>query len=132
MKRARVSAGIGLLILSVIVALASLRAEEANTNLDLKENMRRRAEVIQEVGKLLALGDIKGAADAMKSLPALPRDFQGEQFADAVARFNNRLSEFRSILSGNDPEAALDSFTNFLKQCLGCHTEQDIRTRLVR
>jgi hypothetical protein len=132
MKRARVSAGSGLLILSVILVLASPRAEEANPSLDVKENMRQRAEVIQEVGKLLALGDMKGAVDAMKSLPALPRDFQGEQFADAVTRFNNRLNEFRRTLGGNDPEEALDSFTNLLKQCLECHTEQDIRTRLVR
>jgi hypothetical protein len=75
MKRARVSAGFGLLILSVVATLASPRAEEANPNLDVKENMRQRAEVIREVGKLLVLGDVKGAADEMKNMPALPRNF---------------------------------------------------------
>jgi hypothetical protein len=132
MKRARVSAGFGLLILSVVATLASPRAEEANPNLDVKENMRQRAEVIREVGKLLVLGDVKGAADEMKNMPALPRNFQGEQFAEGVARFNNRLSEFRSTLGGNNPEEALGSFADLLKQCLGCHTEQNIRTGLVR
>lgn len=132
MKRARVSAGSGLLILSVILALASPRAEEAKPNLDVKENMRQRAEVIQEVGKLLALGDMRGAADAMKSLPAFPRNLQSEQFAQAITRFNDRLSEFRNTLDGDNPEEALGSFANLMKQCLECHIEQDIRTRPVR